>query len=137
MANNLETAKQFFVDCETGKGWDACQAYCHPDATFSAQAAALAGIDSLEGYVEWAKNILTPIPDGNYDLKFCAEDPETNTVAFVSVFSGTNSGPGPCEPTGKSAATDYVYHIVFDGDKIKHMTKIWNDSYALQQLGWA
>jgi hypothetical protein len=25
----------------------------------------------------------------------------------------------------------------FDGDKIRHMTKIWNDSISLKQLGWA
>jgi hypothetical protein len=25
----------------------------------------------------------------------------------------------------------------FQGDKIVHMTKIWNAGYALKQLGWA
>jgi len=25
----------------------------------------------------------------------------------------------------------------FDGDRIRHMTKIWNDGISLQQLGWA
>jgi hypothetical protein len=25
----------------------------------------------------------------------------------------------------------------FDGDKIRHMTKIWNDGHSLKQLGWA
>jgi len=25
----------------------------------------------------------------------------------------------------------------FDGDKIRHMTKIWNDAISLKQLGWA
>jgi hypothetical protein len=24
----------------------------------------------------------------------------------------------------------------FDGDRIRHMTKIWNDGISLQQLGW-
>jgi hypothetical protein len=24
----------------------------------------------------------------------------------------------------------------FEGDKIKHMTKIWNDGVALKALGW-
>jgi len=24
----------------------------------------------------------------------------------------------------------------FDGDKIRHMTKIWNAGLALKQLGW-
>jgi hypothetical protein len=25
----------------------------------------------------------------------------------------------------------------FDGDKIRHMTKIWADAWALKALGWA
>jgi hypothetical protein len=40
-------------------------------------------------------------------------------------------------PTGKSIAADYVYSMQFDGDRIRHMTKIWNDVHSLQQLGWA
>jgi hypothetical protein len=27
--------------------------------------------------------------------------------------------------------------MVFEGDKIRHMTKIWIDTITLQQLGWA
>jgi hypothetical protein len=26
--------------------------------------------------------------------------------------------------------------MTFEGDRIKHMTKIWNDTISLQQLGW-
>jgi hypothetical protein len=40
-------------------------------------------------------------------------------------------------PTGKSVTADYVYVMNFDGDKIRHMTKIWNDGHTLKQLGWA
>jgi len=40
MSNILEQAKLFFDACETGKGWEACSPYCHPQATFSAQAGA-------------------------------------------------------------------------------------------------
>jgi hypothetical protein len=45
--------------------------------------------------------------------------------------------PGPIPPTGKSTNTDYVYVMQFDGDKIRHMTKIWNAGWALKELGWA
>ncbi len=31
---------------------------------------------------------------------------------------------------------DYVYAIQYEGGLIKHMTKIWNDSISLEQLGW-
>ncbi|MEA2808430.1 MAG: hypothetical protein QOJ17_2571, partial [Rhodospirillaceae bacterium] len=35
MAAIKEVATQFFEACEAGKGWEACKAYCKPDATFS------------------------------------------------------------------------------------------------------
>ncbi len=138
MSNILEPARNFFEACETGKGWDACQAYCNSDATFSSQTGALADISTLEGYCEWMKGLLTPVPDGHYELKFFAADDSNNSVAAVAVFHGTQTGPGgPVEPTGNTVAADYVYHMEFDGDRIKHMTKIWNDTISLQQLGWA
>ena len=34
MSSIKETAAQFFDACETGKGWDACEQFCHPDASF-------------------------------------------------------------------------------------------------------
>ncbi len=40
-------------------------------------------------------------------------------------------------PTGKSVVSDYAYIMQFNGDKISHMTKIWNDVHALRGLGWA
>lgn len=138
MSRKLESAKQFFDACETGKGWKACQKFCHPDATFAAQSGALSEISSLEGYVEWMKGLFTPVPNGRYDLKFFAEDEARNSVAAFAVFHGSHTGPGgPVPPTGKKVAADYVYHMVFDGERIKHMTKIWNDTISLQQLGWA
>jgi hypothetical protein len=30
-----------------------------------------------------------------------------------------------------------VLDCAFDGDRIRHMTKIWNDAHALKQMGWA
>ena len=137
MSINLEPARLFFEACETGQGWDACKAYCHADATFSSQTGALADITTLEAYTEWMKGLLTPIPDGHYELKFFAADESNNSVAAFAVFHGTQTGEGgPVPPTGNTVAADYVYHMVFDGDRIKHMTKIWNDTISLQQLGW-
>ena len=138
MSSNLSQARQFFEACETGKGWDGCNAYCHPGATFSSQAGVLAEIDSVEGYTEWMKGLLTPIPDGHYELKCIAEDEDRNCVAVFAVFHGTQTGPGgPGEPTGKQISADYVYALDFEGGQIRHMTKIWNDGISLQQLGWA
>lgn len=133
-----KTAMDFFEACETGKGWDGCKAFCHADATFSAQAGALAEVDTLEGYSEWMKNLFIPVPDGHYELKFFAADEERQCVAAFADFHGTQTGPGgPGEPTSKTVAADYVYAMEFAGDRIRHMTKIWNDTISMQQLGWA
>jgi predicted ester cyclase len=138
MSKRLEQARLFFDACETGKGWDGCKAYCHPAATFSAQTDALAEIASLQSYCEWMKKLLTPIPDGRYELKFFAADEEHNCVVAYGVFHGTQTGPGgPGEPTGNTVAADYVYAMQYDGELISHMTKIWNDAISLRQLGWA
>lgn len=137
MSKILGPAKQFFDACETGKGWAVCKEYCLPDATFSSQAEILTKIETLDEYCEWIKGFFIPVPDGHYELRFFAEDNERNTVVGYGVFHGTHTGPGgPLEPTGKTIATEYVYLMMFEDDRIKHVTKIWNDTVALQQLGW-
>ena len=133
-----ETARNFFEACETGKGWAECAQYCHDGATFSCQAVALAEISTLEGYTDWMQGLLTPIPDGHYELKSFSADEERAVVTAFAVVRGTQTGPGPVDPpTGKSIAADYVYAMEFDGDRIRHMTKIWNDARSLRELGWA
>lgn len=135
---NEQTARAFFEACETGKGWEVCRGWCHEAATYSCQADALADTKTLAGYTEWMKGLLGPIPDGRYELKAFAADPERGTVVAAAVFHGTQTGAGgPVPPTGKAVSSDYVYVIAFDGDKISHMTKVWNDLHALRALGWA
>ena len=48
MASITDIADKFFVAVETGKGWEACKAYCTPSATFAAQAEPLADLKTLE-----------------------------------------------------------------------------------------
>jgi len=133
-----DTAKAFFDACETGKGWEGCKKYCHEDATFSCQADALAEVNSVAAYADWMKGLLTPIPDGRYELKSWGVDETRNNVTAAAVFHGTQTGEGgPGGPTGKTVAADYVYVMDFDGGKIRHMTKVWNDVHSLRQLGWA
>lgn len=137
MSSMRETAERFFEACETGKGWDMCNQFCHDGATFSAQADALAEISTLEGYTDWMKGLLTPVPDGSYEVKSFAVDEERQNVAVYAVFRGTHTGEGgPVAPTGKKVEGDYVYVMQFEGDKIRHLTKIWNDVISLKQLGW-
>ena len=138
MSSIKETAEHFFDACETGKGWDGCASCCHPGATFAGQTDALAGVNTLEAYTEWMKNLLTPLSDGTAEVRSFAVDEAHNSVLVYGIFRGTHTGEGgPVAPTGKSAAADYVYAMEFDGDRIRHMTKIWNDGYTLRQLGWA
>lgn len=133
-----QTARTFFEACETGGGWETCKGYCHATASFACQAEALADVTTLEGYTEWMKGLLGPIPDGRYDLTAFAVDADRGTVVASAVFHGTQTGAGgPGAPTGKIVASDYAYVMRFDGDRIAHMTKIWNDAQALRQLGWA
>ena len=131
------TARQFFDACEAGKGWEACAPYCRPDASFSAQAEPLAEAKTLAVYADWMKDIVGIMPDARYDLKSWAVDEERNNVSAYAVFCATHTEEGgPCPPTGKSVASDYVYVMFFDGDKISHLTKIWNSGHALKEAGW-
>jgi predicted ester cyclase len=137
MTTIRDTARQFFDACETGQGWDVCRKYCHPDATFSAQADALSAVDTLEGYTGWMQGLITLCPDARYEVRSFAVDPDRNSVAAYGVFRGTHTGEGgPVPPTGRRVEADYVYVMDFDGGKIRHMTKIWNDGISLKQLGW-
>jgi predicted ester cyclase len=130
-------AQEFFDACETGKGWEGCRAFCTPDATFAAQAEPLADVRSLQAYAEWMKGLLTILPDGRYELRAFGTDEERNNVTAYAVFSGTHTGEGgPVPPTGKSVASDYVYVMEFDGDKIRHITKVWHAGIAMKELGW-
>jgi ketosteroid isomerase-like protein len=138
MTSDIDTARRFFDACETGQGWTACAPFCHADAGFSAQSGAIAAITTLAEYTEWMKGLLVTIPDGAYRLTGFAMDSERATVVASAVFTGAHTGPdGPVPPTGKEAESDYAYVIRMADGRVQHMTKIWNDNWALQQLGWA
>ncbi len=137
MASITEIAEKFFVACDEGEGWEGCKEYCKSDATFSVQAEPLADIENLEQYTDWMKGLLTFITDTRYELKALATDDKRQSVCAYGVFSGTHTGEGgPVPPTGKSMKTDYVYVMEFEGDKIRHMTKIWHAGLAMKDLGW-
>ena len=139
MSSMNETAANFFEACETGKGWEGCRSYCHPDATFTVQADTFGDIDSLAAYADAMAGLIAgPLPDASYELKAWAVDEERGNDTGYAVFRGTHTGEGgPVPPTGKAVDTDYVYVMDFDGDRIRHVTKIWNDTQAMRQVGWA
>ena len=137
MSTPKETALDFYYACESGAGWAGCARFCHPDASFSAQAGAIAEMETLEAYCDWMKGVVTILPDAGYDLKAVGADDENERVAIFGVFSGTHTGEGgPVPPTGKKTESDYVYVADMRAGKIAHVTKIWNDGWAFNQLGW-
>lgn len=135
-----ETAMAFFDACETGKGWDVCQAWCHEGASF-----ALSGGDTRRDLVAQGLHRVdegAPDPDSRSDLRDRVLRDRCRAQCRLGVRGGWHVEPGPGEggpipPTGNTVAADYVYVMRFDGDKIRHMTKIWNDGHSLKQLGWA
>ena len=102
---------------------------------FAAQADALSGVSTLEGYTDWMKGLFTPMPDGRAELRRvrrrCGEQ---GSVVAYGVFRGYALGrgrAGAAERASRSRA-DYVYVMEFDGDRIRHMTKIWNDGIKFE-----
>jgi predicted ester cyclase len=83
------------------------------------------------------KALFEAIPNGQYEIQSFGADNERQSVIVFGIFKGTHSGQGgPIPATGKNIVADYVYNMVFEGEKIVHMTKIWNDTISLKQLGW-
>jgi hypothetical protein len=137
MASIRYAAEQFFNACESGKGWEGCAQYCHPDATFSAQADALAGVNTLEAYTEWDE---APVHRCRMALR--AAVVRRGRERGATSWRTASSAARIPEMAGRSAnreerGSDYVYVMEFDGDTILHMTNIWNDGFALRQAGWA
>src|SRR5262249_22825130 len=98
MASIRDIAQEFFVACESGKGWSGCKAFCGPNATFAAQAEPLAGIETLEQYTDWMKGLLAILPDGKYEVRSFAVDGERKNVCAWGVFTGTHTGEGGPSP---------------------------------------
>ncbi len=137
MSDSRETALGFYHACESGSGWAGCAEFCTPDAGFSAQAGAIAEMETLEAYCDWMKGVVTILPDASYELKAVGADEENDRVTIFGVFSGTHTGEGgPVPPTGKKTESDYVYVADMRDGKIASVTKIWNDGWAFGQLGW-
>jgi len=74
MGPMIETPKEFFTACETGKGWAGCKEFCETDATLAAQAEPLAGVKTLAEYADWMKGMFTPLPHASYEIKSFAAD---------------------------------------------------------------
>ena len=137
--SEFENATRFFHACESVKGWDECRQFVEPGAPFSAQCEPLVDIDTVENYVTWMTGFCENIaPGSSYVLHSSAYNDDSKTAIFFATYTLRHTGEGgPVPPTGQKVEADYVYSMEFDGDRIRHMTKVWNDTISLQQLGWS
>ena len=81
--------------------------------------------------------MLTPVADGRYEVRSFGVDEDRNNVTAYAIFRSTHTNDGgPVPPTGKEVEADYVHITEFEGEQIRHMTKVWNNVVSLKQLGW-
>jgi len=136
---SFQNAMTFFHNCESAKGWEACKDYVAENASFNAQSGPLAEVTAVKDYVDWMQGLgSVTMPDCSYKINSSAYDEENSTALFFATFTGTHSGDGgPVPPTNKATNSHYVYALKMnDEDKVEGMTKIWNSSWALRELGW-
>lgn len=136
----FENARKFFEACEAPLGWDGCKEYVADGAPFVGQASPLEEINTVEGYCEWMYGFGNGVtPGATYDLHTSSFDNESNSAVFFATYNGKHTGDGgPVPPTNKDTHSHYVYVLKMDGDdKVASMTKIWNASWAMRELGWA
>jgi hypothetical protein len=133
-------ALKFFEACESSEGWEGCKQYVVDEAaTFKVQAAALKEITTIQAYAEWMKAFgTTTAPGATYELHAGSFDEKTRKAVFFATYHAKHTGAGgPVEPTNKEMHSDYVYVLDMNSDnKVTAMTKIWNDGFAMKQVGW-
>jgi hypothetical protein len=135
----FENAEKFFHACDSGQGWEVCSNYATENARFTAQSAPLADIHTLKDYVDWMSGFANGIaPGGEYKIEFSAYDESTNSAIFFASIKATHTGEGgPVPPTHRTTNSHYVYVFNMNEEgKVAGMTKIWNASWAMRELGW-
>ena len=75
-----------------GRDGRGARQFSDPGATFSAQANALEGMDSLEAYTDWMKGLITLLPDGRAEVRSFAVDEARNSVAATASSAGRTPG---------------------------------------------
>ena len=57
---------------------------------------------------------------------------------LLATYHAKHTGDGgPVPPTNKEMHTQYVYFLKMDEDnKLESMRKVWNDTWALKEIGW-
>ncbi len=136
--NTIETiATDFHHACMTGKGWQECQQYCTPDATFTHEGTMFADTNTLQAYVTFIEHVLTPVPDFRHEVLSIGVDERQQRVLIHYLVRGTHTGEGlPFPPTGKSMESRCMLVLYFENERINHAEKVWNDHEMMKQVGW-
>ena len=81
------------------------------------------------------------MPDAQDTDWTVAANEEKSEVLVFATWAGTHTvgdNPAGGGPSGKSTSTHFVYKLHFDGaGKIDSLVKVWNDTWCLNELGWA
>ena len=61
-----------------------------------------------------------------------------HTAIFFATYHAKHTGEGgPVPPTHQETHSHYVYFLTMNGEnKVGRMTKVWNASWAMRELGW-
>lgn len=135
----FEVATKFFEACEAPLGWEGCKKYVQDGASFSAQSEPLVEINTVEAYCDWIAGFGTvTAPGAHYALHSSSFDETTNTAVFFATYHAKHTGEGgPVSPTNKETASEYVYILKMSEDsKVSRMTKVWNATWSMKELGW-
>ena len=135
----FENAARVFNACESSQGWEACKPYVEPDAPFEAQVGLLTEVGTVEGYAEWMTHTPGMMPDAHFHVHTSAWDEANRAAMFFATFHGRHTGEeGPVPPTNQEMKSHYVFVVYMnDADRVERIVKIWNDAWAMNQLGWA
>lgn len=135
----MENAKKVIDICDNGKAFAEIADIVTDDAEFTCQADAMKDIKTVQGYNEWMAAFgSTTAPDFKVDIHNFSWNPEKKIATHFATFHCTHTGPGgPVEPTNKMMHTEYVYIVYMnDDDKCYKIHKVWNDGWAMRQVGW-
>ena len=125
---------------DDGKPFDEIADLVQEDAAFTCQCDALKDVTTVKGWSEWMVNFKGQIcPDCKPTVHSTAWDAENKTLLYFATYTAKHSADGGpvSPPTNQETKTEYCYSIVMnDEGKCVQMTKVWNDGYALKELGW-
>jgi hypothetical protein len=135
----LENATKFLKAFEALKGWAGCKQYVVEGASFTAQSEPLIDLKTVEAYCDWfAGYCKVTVPGATYDIHTSCYDEATRTAVFFATFNATHTGEGgPVPATHQTTHSHIVYLMTMnDENKIESITKVWNSSWALREIGW-